>query len=293
MSILSKPQVRPDAVQALLRFLSVQKKNLNEEEVCMWMVPAINFLNAKEKLDALRERVKDVRDVASELGFVQPKSWRLVKDIPSDPEEFGDMLHNIFTKKRESFEILDVYAAMVVEIERNGILWLRKSINEVSTTLRDRVSKPDPEGNTVTFNDTRWRAWVSWVTFMGLGLTGPGNIAQFLPHPTIRLERVLQTHPDLIKGEEIPADEFLQYIGSSLPYLDGGKRLEAAWFRAGDQQGREVSRVLSSALLDLDKRGVIELRYEGGDRTSARRIADAKPGREAFASLQLGRKGKK
>lgn len=287
MTVLGVPQVRPDALLALWRFLVTCESEPSEEEVCTWMLPAMAAAASPERLDDPAKRVRDVRRVAENLGLVAKGGYRPLEAPPRSWDEFGDVLHARFIEHRE-YDVIDTYASMLVEIERHGVKWLADTAEKISLTLEERVKVPDRSGGKATFNSTRFSAFQAWTTAMGLGLPGPSYIAPFFPHPAARLARVVRSMAELTKGQEMRADAFLEAIGYRMPYLDHGERYDAAWFRANDRPAREVSRVLSQALLDLERHKVLELRYEGGDRPGARRLADAV---RAFATVRLGEAG--
>jgi hypothetical protein len=282
--VLGVPQVRPDAVLALVRFLGERGAEPAEDEVCAWMLPATAAAVSPERIEDPAKRVRDVRRVAERLGLVAKDGYRLLEAPPKSWDEFGDLLHARFIEPPE-YDVIDTYAAMVVEIERQGAEWLADAAKTVATRLAELVKPADRSGLTAVFNWTRFPAFQAWTTAMGLGLPGPDQVTPFFPHPAKRLERVVRSLDELDNGREMRADTFLEVIGRRMPYLDHGDRYEAAWFRANDRPAREVSRVLSHALLDLERRGVLELRYEGGDRLGARRLAD---GVGAFATVRLG-----
>lgn len=283
-TVLGVPHVRPDAVLALVRFLGQCEAEPKEKEVCAWMLPATASPSSPERLDDPSKRATDVRRVAEHLGLVAKGGFRLLEEAPKDRDAFGDLLHEKFIERRQ-YDVIDTYASMVVEIELQGTRWLSGSVESISHTLAERVKVEDRAGEKALFNDSRWAGFRAWVIAMGLGLPGPDRVAPFLPHPAARLARVVRTLDEFAHGNEMRADVFLESIGRRMPYLDHGERYDAAWFRAKDRPAREVSRVLSHALLDLERNKHLELRYEGGDRPGARRLAD---GVRAFATVRLG-----
>ncbi|WP_438029749.1 hypothetical protein [Sorangium sp. So ce233] len=248
------------------------------------MLPATTSAASPDRIENPATRVRDVRRVSENLGLIAKGSYRILEEAPKDWNEFGDLLHEKFIE-RHQYDVIDTYASMVVEIELQGIGWLTGSGDSIANKLAERVREEDRAGQTAHFNETRRPAFQAWATAMGLGLPGPDRIAPFLPHPAARLVRVVRTLDELADGREMRADAFLEAIGRRMPYLDHGERYDAAWFRAKDRPAREVSRVLSHALLDLERNRHLELRYEGGDRPGARRLAD---GVRAFATVRLG-----
>ncbi|WP_437840065.1 hypothetical protein [Sorangium sp. So ce1153] len=283
-TVLGDPRVRPDVVLALMRFLGQCKSEPTEEEVSAWMLPATAFSASPDRVEHPAKRARNVRHVAEYLGLVAEDRYRLLEEAPKDWDAFGDLLHEKFIKHHQ-YDVIDTYASMVVEIELQGTVWLTESGVNIATKLAERVREKDRAGETALFNDTRLPAFQAWATAMGLGLPGPDKVTPFFPHPAARLARVVRTLGELADGREMRADAFLEVIGRRMPYLDHGERYDAAWFRAKARPAREVSRVLSHALLDLERNLHLELRYEGGDRPGARRLAD---GVRAFATVRLG-----
>jgi hypothetical protein len=294
MKLLGAPEVRPDAVFALLNFLSGVEGDLSEKEVCDWMVPALaraavaQSVVTAERADGLRKRIRSIRDAAAELGYVREGEWKLRKKAPKDRLEFADAVHDALIAA-EQWDIVDAYASVVVECDRDPG-WMRGMTGaEIATRIRDRLNVP-VDGETAVFNKERWSAWTSWTTTIGLGTPGPKDVAAFLPHPARRLRRLLRSR-SAPKTSEVPAGEFMSWVAEHMPYLDGGARHLVAWQRTGDRAGAEVSRVLTGALLDLDRQGDIELRYEGGDRRDARQMASISNQPRAFASVRIVGRG--
>ncbi|WP_437277877.1 hypothetical protein WME90_42690 [Sorangium sp. So ce375] len=283
-TVLGDPHVRPDAVLALMRFLDQCKAEPTEEEVCAWMLPATASTTSPDRIENPATRVRDVRHVAEHLDLIVKGRYKLVKEAPKDWDEFGDLLHKNFIERRQH-DVIDTYASMVVEIELRGTGWLMGSVASIANKLADRVKQENQSQKGALFNPSRWAGFRAWAIAMGLGLPGPDKLAPFLPHPAARLARVVRTLDELAHGREMRADVFLESIGRRMPYLDHGERYDAAWFRVKDRPAREVSRVLSYTLLDLERNRHLELRYEGGDRPGARRLAD---GVRAFATVRLG-----
>jgi hypothetical protein len=288
MSILTKPQVRPDALFSLLHFIDIHGSEPNDTEIITWMVPGSDLGISPEKREQLGDNLKALRDVASNLGFIEKNRWRTVSEPPKTRQEFSDRLHTSFIEQSEQVEIIDVYASAVVEIETKGMAWLSGSVKEISDVLRDRIARPDQQGATGIFNDTRWAAWTAWLTEIGLGFPGPKGITPFFFHPTKRLDRVLRMNPNIKKGKELPAQDLLDIIAQEMPYLDGGERLSAAWHRINDQPSRNVSRTLSNALRDFNTQGILKLLFTGGDHAGSRQLSDDGSEPEAFATVSLG-----
>ncbi|WNG26294.1 hypothetical protein F0U62_21400 [Cystobacter fuscus] len=287
MSVLGAPQVTPDGVFALVRFLSLHEGEVKTEEVVRWITLATGPA-APGSGETLSDRVDTLRTHAAALGFMSDSAWRLTRAAPGGMEEFGDVLHEAFVSAPEQLEVLDTYASMVVELDRAGPDFLKKDVKLIANLLRERVQREDEAGNSGIFNPTRWSPWVRWMTAMGLGFPGPRAIP-FLPHPIQRLTRVVRSLPALRDGGEMAAEDFLTSVGRAMPYLDRGVRYRAAWSRAQDTEARRpVSHVLSSALRDLHRRKVLELRFAGGDRAGVRRLSEDGSMPEAFASVRLG-----
>lgn len=292
MKLLGAPEVRPDAVLALINFLSEVDGEVSERDVCDWMVPALaraavaQSVITAERADGLRKRIRSIRDAAVELGYVREGEWRLQKKAP-DRLEFADAVHDALIAAGQ-WDIIDAYASLVVECDREPG-WMRDMTSaEIATRIRDRLNVP-VDGETAVFNKERWNAWMSWTTTIGLGTPGPKDVAAFLPHPVRRLQRLLRSR-SAPKKSEVPAGEFMSWVAEHMPYLDGGARHLVAWQRTGDRRGAELSRVLTGALLDLDRQGDIELRYQGGDRRDARQMALISNQPRAFASVRIVRR---
>jgi hypothetical protein len=288
MSVLGAPQVTPDGVFALVRFLSLHKGEVTDEEVVRWMSLATGSSAASGSTETLLDRINTLHAHSAALGFMSDSAWRLTQAAPKDMEEFGDALHAAFVSAAGQREVLDTYASLVVEVEMMGPGVLKAEVKKISDTLRERVQRKDEAGNSGNFNPTKWLPWMRWMTAMGLGFPGPRSIP-FLPHPVQRLTRVVRGLPGLCDGGEMTAEDFLTAVGRAMPYVDRGTRYRSAWFRIQDTDAlRPVSHVLSSALRDLHRRKVLELRYAGGDRADARTLSEDGSTPEVFASVRLG-----
>jgi hypothetical protein len=285
MSLLDAPQVTPDALFALLGFLATRPELANMgkpvDEIGRWMTLGASTQPGAPKLS---ERVEVVRSGAEALGFLRPRSCSLVDVVPHAWDAYCDELHARFVQFQDELEVLDAYASLVVLIETEEDLGF---LTDPVGLIRDHLQRHDGQGRAGNMNSTKWTAWKRWMIALGLGMPGLKGVADFVPHPAPRLERVVQGIPELPSGNELRAEPFLNRIGRAMPYLDNGDRCLAAWKRAQKSpENRPLSHVLSTALRDLHRRQIIELRFAGGDRTGVVRLA---PGGEpeSFTSVRI------
>jgi hypothetical protein len=277
LKLLTRPEVRPDALLAALGFVAdFEGGDVDTARVAKWMQAEADYVEA-------------LREVAVEFGFLVDGSWKLSPGgVPDSDEAFAAAVHEAMLTTQQ-WDVIDAYASVVVACDQGSEWWLHaNSSAKLAEDIGDQLRRRDPAGAKGTFNSTRWPAWSAWVSVMGLGLPMPQGLTPFTPYPVRRLSYWLQKRSGWEQGKEIPAAEFLAKLANDHPYLDGGTRWEVACFRAGVRPKDELSWALSGALRALEEAGIITLTLEGGDRPDVRRLAVVGGVLRAFASVRIG-----
>lgn len=293
MSILSQPQVTPDALFALVRFVARTPELAKEPEpiaeIARWMVARPASAPGGEDL---ARRVRLIHHEAERLGFIE--GGRLaVSDPTEDWDAFCDALHVAVLRSEGQEELFEAYAALVVLLENPAIdpTFLRTQ-DAMSGALRDALPMRGGEDGTRGFNSTKLSAWALWMSAVGLGFGGPSDVAYFLPFPARRLERMAASlrDPELVSETGMSAATFLRWVGDVLPYLDGGSLFRAAASKARlPDKGSQLSYVLSAALRDLDARRVLQLLLPFGDQPGSFKLCPEVERGRAFSHVRLSR----
>ncbi|MBO9128581.1 hypothetical protein [Bacillus sp. 165] len=107
------------------------------------------------------------------------------------------------------------------------------------------------------YNDTNINAWKKWACFLGYGFQHGGIV---IPNTDVRLIDLI-ADSTLFKGEFIPFAEFMGWLASVSPELDGGELFNR---NKGETilPSQHLSLGLSSGLRTLHDQGVIELHYQ-------------------------------
>lgn len=135
-------------------------------------------------------------------------------------------------------------------------------INRGETVLKEKrkdllesfFNEVTREGNR-EFNDTNITAWRVWASFLGLGYQHKDIL---VPNATNRIRSLLRWQQDLPMDKQIPFKEFMNWLASQAPELDGGK----ANMQFNEMFSKNyLSYALSSGLRTLHDLGEIRLYY--------------------------------
>lgn len=268
MSLLSSTQGRPERIRSLVALLRDHQAPLSRAEVIRWLQPGSR---AGESDSAASQTL----DCARSLGFVETQGKHVVlsdRTLDLDHAAFADRIHRALVETENPADrvLLEAYATFVVRTDQEGGTdWIGQSRSEdLADAINAAVTGPDYQGKP-RFNSTKYAPWRSWMVYVGLGWEFE-RIVSFYPSPTARLERELLAIAEKLGVEqEVPAEDFLATVAEHMPYVDGGTMFhEAAQRMAFKPANRQVSRLLSAALRDLEELGAIAL-HQRGDASGA------------------------
>ncbi len=158
--------------------------------------------------------------------------------------------------------LFEAFAWQAVQIElEGGTDWINDWSSDEFAHKADVALCPPGWTGENRFNSTKRSPWRRWIEFLGLQANLLG-IHRY-PYVVSRLSR------QMLRGRlpiqvEIPAAEFMAAIASELPYLDSGSLfLEYADRMRFKMEPKTVSRLLSTALRDLQDDGKISLIVRG------------------------------
>ncbi len=281
MSLLSATQGRPERVFSLLDLLHAHSGRLARGEVFEWLAPTFEAGDGASSgvpggKKAKQTAVEQIISAARSLGFVADGSDPIVllppADVaPSSLEALADSVHHRLADAPaddSDYPLLEVYAWFVVKTaQQQGTGWPPSDLtvghlaDQIASELRpNRVDT----GEDRIFNSTKLSPWRDWMTFLGLGWTGP-SLPHFYPDATIRLGRELRRPSLPLKsGVDLDAQDVVAALATAMPYLDGGLLFRAVASTLGwTPPVNQLSPVLSTALRELHDDGVIRLQGRG------------------------------
>ncbi len=293
MSVLSSPQGRPETVFALMDLLDAHGGQMPRDEVVEWMVPSIRKHDDPhrradgEKPKGAILRVTGTIDIADSLGFVRRagKNIELAVPMPPSIDIFADLVHArliSIPKEHPDSVIMSVFSWFVAQYDQASSKELlgmsnEELANQINNDLQDTDLRKDR-----IFNKEKYPAWRAWVNFMGLGSDAVWTSGgRFYPHVAKRLIRTLNplVATEYAFRKRYDLGDVLRVIAKSMPYLDGGQIFMgvAPPINLQTYEKRQISLVLSNALLELVDDGMIELLLPG-DSVVPYRLADAVTG---------------
>lgn len=271
MSLMTDTQGTPERVLALLQLLSAHGGRLPQTQIRPWLDP----------LEREQKAVDQTLGAARSLGLVQSQGAEIALDVgdcPADIDGLADLVHRRLVAIQQNDAnavVLETYAWFVARSARErGTSWIVRYNN---TQLTDEINHAlQREGETHTFNTTRYPRWRDWIGLMGLGLDCPKPGGDhFLPFASERLAIELSAlEEQSVPGAPVKAERFVRLCSERMPYLDAGVAFERAARRIDWRPtARALGPVFSDALRDLHDRKRVELQMTG-DTPDAYRLSD-------------------
>ncbi|MEJ1156641.1 hypothetical protein [Prosthecomicrobium sp. N25] len=293
MALLSATQGTPERLWAIARVIAACGGSAPRSELQQWLRPRWDGVSDTAHDENDRGLVSQALQAASGLGLIESSrdSVRLLTTaLPSDIGGFSDLVHDLLLAQAHQSadaDILDAYACVVVETEKQGSRqWLSEwTAAQIADLLTRSLTPRAVETSAQRYNSTRHPAWLRWVEFIGLNETLSSRTT--LLSVTGRLRRALRAS-NLPREQAISPVAFLGWVAATLPYLDKGTLFLAAAKRMNYVPGNAVSRLLSAALRDLHEDEVIRLIVPRGDaQVAARLAADSLAEVKAFNAVTL------
>ena len=291
MALLAATQGTPERVFSLLRILAAHGDTMDRQALVGWLNPrfAIGGEPAREEKTAVDQTIQ----AALGLGLIdssQRQSVQLtISPVPEDYTSFADVVHDRLTSMtpdEADFVLLEAFAWQAVQIEIEGSTqWIDDWTADEFADKADAALTPTGWNGDKRFNATKRAPWRRWIEFMGLGYPLPSGHAY--PYVTARLERQLCLGAVPI-GKELSAGEFMRAVSKHLPYLDGGSLFVEYASRLNLRMpDRSLSRLLSSALRDLQDDGVITLIVRGDSSENYTLAADPFSRSRSFGAVVI------
>jgi hypothetical protein len=292
MALLSATEGTPERVWSLVSILAAHGGKMERQELVQWLNPLFRSANgeAEEKKTAVDATIQAALDLnlidTSERGQV-----RLVYEgMIGKYDEFADDVHARLARLSDTDAdavIFEAFAWLAVQVEIEGsTLWVDDwSADEFA----DRADKAlNLDAGERRFNKTKRAPWRRWLEFVGLSVPLPTG--EDYPSVTKRLEREL-FEGGLPFDEEIVAGSLLDHIAHRLPYLDGGRLFARLCDRLGHRMApQRLSRLLSSALRELDEDGRVTLIVRGDSRYNVELAPDQFSRTQSFGAAILNAK---
>lgn len=289
MALLSATEGTPERVWSLVSILAAHGGRIERQELVQWLNPPFRSVNGEveEKKTAVDATIQVALDLdfidTSERGYV-----RLVCDHPfAKYNEFSDLVHgrlaNLSDEDADAV-LFEAFAWLAVQVEIEGsTLWVEDwSADEFADTGDEALT---PDAGKRRFNTTKIAPWRRWLEFVGLSVPLPTG--EDYPCVTRRVEREL-FGGSLPLDEEIVAGRLLDDIAQRLPYLDGGRLFVRLCDRLGHRMApQRLSRLLSSALRELDEDGRVTLIARGDTRYIAELAPDQFSRVQSFSAAIL------
>lgn len=293
MALLAATQGTPERLWAVVKVLEAHGGTTPRIELQRWLKPRYDGVTDRTRDETDRSLVNQTLQAASGLGLIDSSRDSvslLISSLPSDINGFADAVHGLLLDRDEQSsdaDILDAYACVVVQCEKVGNRqWLSDwTTTQIADLFTRSLSTRSIETNDQRYNTSRHAAWMRWIEFVGLNEKLSSRTT--LVSVTGRLYRALRAS-DLPRDKELLPEDLLDWVASTLPYLDNGKLFLAAAKRMGHIPGNTISRILSSALRDLHEDEVLRLVVPRGDaRIGAKLAMDSLAQVEAFNSVIL------
>jgi hypothetical protein len=271
VSLLTATQGTPNRVFALLRLLREAGEALPADVIAGWLVPRNTI--GREEVSRPKEALEQTLSAARSLCLISDGTpVSAMVEVPNAIEGFADLAHHQLCSlpgDDANALVLKVYAWFVIRAERESASLHRPDREALVAEIDGAFPRSENE-EAKTFNTTKFRPWVRWVSFLGLGTELPNT--PFFPYPVERLLRELRMiATDQGFDRDLDFRAVQSEISKRMPYLDEGEVFLEMSRRMG-LRTRTLSRVLSTALRELHQEGQIQLTALGD---SAERVAFA------------------
>lgn len=167
---------------------------------------------------------------------------------------------------------------------RSALIWLMRQPPAEPLHYSVNVETSMPAG--LFTNDTRWNGFRWWSEALGFAQEAlktldrdGGAMTKIIPNPTVAVVDAIE-HPfgdPLPRGEQIPVDQFLEFLRSELPVLPGHP---SATYPGLIDDGTQAVAALGLALSTAEHRKILTMGYQS-DPSSVLALPDAQNHRQA------------
>jgi hypothetical protein len=268
MSLLNVDDGLLSILLAMLRLLQ-QEKSMPEEDLLRFIAP--DGLKTAEKFsrNTCRKWIK-IGLLQSKKGKIDlhPELSRVDLSTPSGKSRLRSVIRDLIFHDAQNNDLLSKKAGNCGDFTV-GIGYMLMldcyRVSQLSHGKYERImlEQFNPVEGKAIDNDTRWKSFQQWASFLGFGWNGakPGT---WNPDPAIAINDRLSAI--FASEKEMPQELFFKRLGEALPVIDGGKyRVEIekqltphkdGWTKF---RGDEISSSLSRALLRLENNRAIRL----------------------------------
>jgi hypothetical protein len=296
MSLLSTPTGRPERVFSLLALVRALGGRVSASDAREWLAPQYRGGEATGSGDDVRgsktgDRVREVFRVARDLTFLEADKddWVSTRELPATRTDFAREVHAHLRKlpaNDPDAVLLRAFAWCAAYSEVHGIYSLiSKSAGEFAADVAAALGRSAEGDDDRSFNTTKLSAWKDWMSFLGLGWNDLPGQPGFLPDPSTRFEEELMFL--VSPGARIDAKSFVEGIGRTFPYLDGGLLFDEACSTGLTRPPvGQLSRLLSQTLRMLEDRQILRLDMEGDAKDGIALHPDPVAGAKTFSYIE-------
>ncbi len=299
--IINNKQVTPQRLHALVRLVARRQKP-SREDILTMLQPSMVSPNTKASAAVFAATVRTeliVYDTAedcvslssdlkrNDIEHIEGFRWIMQQKLcgVTDPDEDNYLLNQIVAwyavqettayrlKKSElaikfNQELYPQYASSVRNVGEDNEDGEGNEDNEDGEEDEDddefeEDSDVDEDDGGRAINSTKLEAWFRWATFLGWGIVSK-NVLWPVAHR--RLLPVLKP----LWNQSMRFSDFMDYVASACPELDGGSLFDECWqaSRPAYPRGQQLSFMLSTALSTLHglKRVRLERSADAQDR---------------------------
>ncbi|MFF2818993.1 protein DpdG [Kitasatospora cineracea] len=264
MAYLNPTQTaRPDFIWPVFRFMAVQQGSISQRRIIEFTAPESLGAGDSDVVMSLRT-LGELRLLESE-GRGDEAMWTLgamAKGIAVDDYAmFQKRLRSALfvSSEPDGRDLVDSAAADLIRV----LCWFLKSDPHTEWATLTSVQTDKTWPSDISSNDTRWGAFQSWGSAVGLTASAPHTANACIADCAIAVRQALEEllHP----GQEKEALEVLRGLRSLIPVLPGGILAETFGFH--HESDLEAGPAISFALRRWEIEGWLKLELRSDSQT--------------------------
>ena len=251
----------PQAMWITCRVI-MERPDLSQEEILDLVTPVAMRSRTPQDGAHVRRALTGLR----EFGLVQQGDNGLYRaEKVKDAQAFLRLLRHRLVAPPIT---LDSHLAGAPDL-RSGLVWLMRQSPMIPLDFETNVAATMP--SKLFTNDTRWNAFRWWsqtlgfsrpaLTAMATGIGQKASVAKVVPNPTEAVIDAIR-HPfgnQLTRGEQIPINQFLEFLRAELPVLPGHP---SATYDGFVDDGNHGIGALGLALSSAEARQILSMGYQ-------------------------------
>lgn len=254
--IINRGQVTPQRMHALVRLVARRRQPSREEILSLLQPEALsNNTDAAAAVFAAAVRSELItHDTAADMVSLGPNLTRAKIESTDDFRwAMQERLCGVTDPDKDNYllnEVVAWYAVQTPDTYR-----LKKA--ELATKFNQELYPQDEDAAADSgraINDTKLNAWFAWTTFLGWGIVYGDRL---WPVAHGRLWPTLAP----LRKQMLGTSEFMDFLATACPELDGGSLFEQCWqaSRPGQTRSQQLSFMLSTSLGTLHGLNRVEL----------------------------------